>query len=228
MRTLLERAPPVDLQDLVDIARSLANLRSRDALARSAWECVRARGQRLKDAFGMVQISQLAWACSKAPVPISELMDALATCARPRFGERTQARDIATLAYAFAKAAVPAGLFAAIAAPAEQRMGTFNAQNVANTAWAFVTTGVRAPGLFALAMLAEERIGTFNAQELADTAWAFATAGVRAPGLFAALAMHAERTGTFNAQELADTEWAFATAGVRAHTEAVCRARGAR
>jgi hypothetical protein len=184
MRTLLERArgcladgaTPVGPHDLVKIARSLANLRPRDGLARSVWECVQARGQRLKDAFSMIQISQqLAWTCSKAPVPTGELMGALATRAEPHVGELTQARDIATLAYAFAKAAVPArGLFAAIAVPAEQRLGAFNAQDLANTAWAFATAGVRAHGLFAaLAVHAEQRMSMFNAQALANTAWAF-------------------------------------------------------
>jgi hypothetical protein len=227
MRMLLERAlgcladdaTPMDPQDLVDIARALAILRRRDALARSVWDSVQARGQSLGDAFSMRQISQLAWACSKAPVPTGELMGALATRAEARVGELTQARDITTLAYAFAKASVPAsGLFVAIAAPAEQRMGTFNAQDLANTAWAFATAGVRAPGLFgALAVHAEQRMDTFTAQALANTAWAFATASVRASGLFAALAVHSGlRMGTFNAQDLANTAWAFATAGVRA------------
>jgi hypothetical protein len=161
----------------------------------------------------MRQISQLAWACSKAPVPTGELMSAIVKRAEARLGELTQARDIATLAYAFAKAAVRApGLFSGIAAAAEQRAGMFNAQDLANTAWAFATAGVRAQGLFtALAVHSEQRMGTFNAQELANTAWAFATAGVRAPGLFAALAVHSEqRMGTFNAQALANTAWAFA------------------
>jgi hypothetical protein len=51
MRTLLVRARDcladgatgVDPQDLVDIARSLATLRARDALARSVWESVQTR-----------------------------------------------------------------------------------------------------------------------------------------------------------------------------------------
>jgi hypothetical protein len=105
------------------------------------------------------------------------------------------AQELANTAWAFAAAGVRApGLFAALAAPAEQRISTFNAQNHANTAWAFATAGVRAPGLFsALAVHSEQRMGTFNAQELANTAWAFAAAGVRAPGLFAALAVHSEQ-----------------------------------
>jgi hypothetical protein len=52
----------------------------------------------------MRQISQLAWACSKAPEPTGELMGALATRAEARVGELTQARAIVTLAHAFAKA----------------------------------------------------------------------------------------------------------------------------
>jgi hypothetical protein len=68
-------------------------------------------------------------------MPPSELMGALATLAEPRVSELTQARYIATLAYAFAKATVPAhGLFAVIAGSAEQRVGTFNSQALANTA----------------------------------------------------------------------------------------------
>jgi hypothetical protein len=165
----------VDPHDLVDIALYLAHLRAHDALARSVWESVQARYERIERAFSMRQISQLAWACSKAPVPTGELMSAIAMRAEARVGELTQARDIATIAYTVAKAAVPApGLLAAIAAPAEQRMGTFNAQDLTNTAWTFATAGVRAPKLFAaLATHSEQRMGTFNAQDLANTAWAF-------------------------------------------------------
>jgi hypothetical protein len=202
MRTLLERArdcladraSPMDSQDLVEIMRSLAKVHARDALDCSVWESVQAQGERLVDAFSMCQMSQLAWVCSIAPVPTGALMRALATRCEQRVDELPQAQDIATLAYAFAKAAMPApGLFSAIAASAEQRVGTFNAQDLANTAWAFLARDVHAPGLFAaLALHCEQLMGTFNAQELANTYWALATAGMRAPGLFAALAEHSE------------------------------------
>jgi phage FluMu protein gp41 len=216
---LADGATRVDPHEHVDIALALANLRAHDALARSVWESMQARYERIEGAFSMRQISQLVWACSKAPVPTGELMSTIAKGAEARVGELTQARDTARIAHAIAKAAVPApGLLAAIAAPAEQRAGTFNAQDLANTAWAFSTAGVRAPKLFAaLEVHTKQRMDTFNPQNLANTARAFATAGVRAPELFAALATHSERhMGTFNAQNLTNTAWAFATAGVRA------------
>jgi hypothetical protein len=47
------------------------------------------------------------------------------------------AQELANMAWAFVAAGVRApGLFAALAAHCEQRMGTFNAQDLANTAWA--------------------------------------------------------------------------------------------
>jgi hypothetical protein len=93
---LVDSTTSVNPQDLEDIARSLANLRTRDALACSVWESVQARGQRLVDAFSMRQIGRLAWACSKAPVPTGRLMGALAMRAEVRvISELTQARDIA-------------------------------------------------------------------------------------------------------------------------------------
>jgi hypothetical protein len=53
---------------MVDIALSLTYLCARgDALARSVWESVQARGQSVMDAFSMRQISQLAWRAPKRP-----------------------------------------------------------------------------------------------------------------------------------------------------------------
>jgi hypothetical protein len=93
---LAHRATPVAPQHLVDIACSLVKLNLRDALARSVWENVQLQA-RAQNALSMGQISTLAWATSKAPVPTGELMGALATRAEVRTGELTRARDIASL-----------------------------------------------------------------------------------------------------------------------------------
>jgi hypothetical protein len=57
---------------------------------------------------------------------------------------------LASLAWAFAKVAVPAPeLFAAIGKEASCRMSELAAQDVGTLAWAFATLGVRDPELFA-------------------------------------------------------------------------------
>jgi very-short-patch-repair endonuclease len=215
---LANRTKHVLPQHVVQIALALVHTGPRDARARRVWASIAARiaAAALVDEFNPKQISQMAWACSKAPVSMASTM----ACLAPRAVHCVpdlDSKELAMLVYAFAKAGVSAPrLYAAIARQAEERVGALNAQDLANTAWAFATAGVSAPRLYAvIAQQAEERAETFNAQSLANTAWAFATAGVSAPRLYAAIAQQAEaRVETFKARELANTAWALSTSTV--------------
>ncbi|KAJ1454477.1 hypothetical protein M885DRAFT_242440 [Pelagophyceae sp. CCMP2097] len=109
-------------------------------------------------------------------------------------------------------------LFAAVAAEAVRKMGTFDAQALANIIWAYATAGVEAPELFR-AVSAETvlKVTSFNAQELSITVWAYTKAEFHAPALYEAISLEsAEQVFMFIPQNLANTVWAYAKAGVPA------------
>jgi len=133
-----------------------------------------------------------------------------ATCARD-----LDPRQLATMAWAFAKAGyVPGTFFDAIAGNVK-RIDEFNSRELANTAWAFATLRQKNPAVFdAIAKRGNETIDAFNSQELANTAWALATVGHEARLFFDAIAGAArERIGTLDARGLSNTAWALATVG---------------
>jgi 2-polyprenyl-6-methoxyphenol hydroxylase-like FAD-dependent oxidoreductase len=154
------------------------------------------------------------------------LLAALAAAmARPGVVAGASAREIATVALAFAKAGhADARLFAALAAAAEGHLlqDRFNAQELSNLAAAFASGGTSgggegSGGLFqALARVVERRLGEFNSQGLSNTASAFAKAGHRDAPLFRAMAAMARahlEAGKFNAQDYSTVAFAFAKAG---------------
>ena len=81
--------------------------------------------------------------------------------------QELHARDLASIAWAFAKIAMAgqkdASMFAALAAAAQRRMGDFSPQSLANTAWAFATACQNDASLFtALTRAAERCMGDFK------------------------------------------------------------------
>ena len=133
-----------------------------------------------------------------------------------------KAREVATIAHAFAKSRLVGsgpyqGVWVALEEVARRRLGDFNAQGLSMTAWAFATAGHASPGVFdALAAEVVRRgLGDFNQQNLSNTAWAFAKANRAAPALFNVISAEVVQRGLgdFNAQGLVNTAWAFAKAG---------------
>ena len=134
-----------------------------------------------------------------------------------------EARAVANVAHAFAKARLTVGtgpwhdVWAALPKAVLRLLGGFTEQSLSNTAWAFAKAGHSSPALFsAISAEALRRgLGGFDEQALSNTAWAFAKAGHSSPALFSAISAEALRRGLggFDERALSNAAWAFAKVG---------------
>ncbi len=166
-----------------------------------------------------------------APPPQAALLADVALAAREALPEFAP-RDLASLAWAFAKSAAreEAAFLDGIARAARRRLRELQASELTNTAWAFATLGFRRDGggaelLRAVAAEALRRLDAFGPQDLALATWAFATVQLSEEGradcaeeeeveleaFFAGLAGRTlSRLTEFNPQDLSNAAWAWA------------------
>lgn len=205
------RLPP---RNLAGVAHGIARFGYRGAhqtmhrIASRSIECIHL--------FKPQEISNLAWAFSKAGVSSPELFEAIAADAARKLHD-FKPQELANTAWAFSKAGIRApAFFAAMAAHAIPHLELFKGQEIVNLVWAFATLREPCPTLFDhVAQQAAVRAYEFNSQELGNLAWSFAKAEQNSPALFSALADESiPRLVEFKPQELANTAWAFANAGV--------------
>ena len=171
------------------------------------------------DALNTQDLSNTAWALSRAKYGATPLYDAIAS----RLEVAAAAGDdgplmpqaIANSLWAFSAAGVSApSLYDALAAFATPRLADFKAKELSQLAWAYAKADHAAPHLFdGIAVAAQAKLDFFSPQGIANTTWAFATAGRKAPALFDALADAATpRLQSFGPQELVNLAWAYASA----------------
>ena len=132
------------------------------------------------------------------------------------------ARNLATLAHAFAQAGLVGtgpwqNVWTNLPEAIRRLIRGFDPRNFSNTVWAFAKAGHLSPELSHVisAEVMRRGLGDFNPQDLSNTAWALATAGHESSELFNAISAEAvrRRLGGYSAQSLSITAWAFATAG---------------